>query len=550
MARLQGTTNERSEAATGVWRAGFARSEDGSLIIFGLLIFVMMLTAGGMGVDFMRFEAQRARLQATLDRAVLAASSLDQPLEPKAVVIDYFQRAGLGDYITADDITVVSSPIARSVSASVSMDVPSLFLNFVGITKLAAPASATAQQLASQTEISLVLDVSGSMGWNASGTNTSKIEILRDSAATFVNMMLCDPSDPTKQTDCTVPKGTIALNIVPYSEQVLVGEELLGYLNASNEHSYSSCVHFEDGEFRTVGISDTTPLQRAGHFDARASRKSSASNWTCKTDAWRKIVAYEDDVVTLQNKINDLRAGGWTSIDLGMKWGAALLDPDFQPVVADMIVDNRVSNVYEGFPLSWNTRGVQKVVVLMTDGVNTYEHFLDADKRSGPAPIWRTNETVSGEYIYSVYRASTNEYYWPDLSRWEDHPFGTGTYIKCGWWSCSTVNEVGNGAVQVDYPQLWAQKPWNWYSQFSWLDYPGNRNGESEKNAHLSDICTAAKTDGMTIFTIGFDTSETEETVLRNCATKPSYHFDANGLDLAAAFAEIARQVSKLQLVN
>ncbi|MDG2452861.1 MAG: Tad domain-containing protein, partial [Paracoccaceae bacterium] len=60
----------------------FARDEDGAFIIFSLFMFVLMLLTAGMALDLMRYETHRARLQGTLDRAVLAAADLDQTLSP------------------------------------------------------------------------------------------------------------------------------------------------------------------------------------------------------------------------------------------------------------------------------------------------------------------------------------------------------------------------------------------------------------------------------------------------------------------------------------
>ena len=52
----------------------FGRDEDGEIIILTLILLVVMLVVGGMGVDFMRFEARRVVLQSVSDRAVLAAA--------------------------------------------------------------------------------------------------------------------------------------------------------------------------------------------------------------------------------------------------------------------------------------------------------------------------------------------------------------------------------------------------------------------------------------------------------------------------------------------
>lgn len=66
----------------------FARDEGGVMVVFSLFIMIMILMVGGIGVDTMRFEMERTRLQNTIDRAVLAAADLDQTLDAKTVVRD------------------------------------------------------------------------------------------------------------------------------------------------------------------------------------------------------------------------------------------------------------------------------------------------------------------------------------------------------------------------------------------------------------------------------------------------------------------------------
>jgi hypothetical protein len=50
---------------------------------------------GGIAIDIMRYETQRVQLQYTLDRSVLAAASVTQPLNPVDVVENYFEISGL-----------------------------------------------------------------------------------------------------------------------------------------------------------------------------------------------------------------------------------------------------------------------------------------------------------------------------------------------------------------------------------------------------------------------------------------------------------------------
>lgn len=546
--------------------AGFFRSEDGSLIIFGLMIFLLMLIAGGMGVDFMRYEAHRARLQATLDRAVLAAASMDQPLDPEAVVLDYFEKAGLGPYIDAADIAVTDTVTSRRVEATAEMTVHSTFLRFSGINSLTAPAAGAAEESASQTEISLVLDTSGSMSWSSDSGN-SKIYELRRAAKKFVNIVLCDPAYPDRTTPCTVEAGKVSVSLVPYSEQVLVGETLLNYFTPTNEHHYSSCVTFDGGDFSGTAITPSETLQRTGHFDPWTSNSSSAaSSRTCKTDDWREITAVSGSASTLRGAIDDLGASGNTSIDVAMKWGAAFLDPVAQPVVTSLVTAGNTDEDYDGRPLDWTERGVEKVIVLMTDGVNTDQHYLYDGFRSGDTPVYRNlyecgeDDPCLGDK-YSIYDEENDRYWWDDEDSWEDHAYGAGTYQHCTyrwvregrrWTKVETCNEIteGSGARQLNYVELWEMKPWTWYDKFSWLDDQGSEHRNSAKNSRLQSICTAAKNEDIVVFSVGFEVTTSSATVMRNCASSDAHYFNADGTDLASAFAAIAREISKLRLVN
>jgi Flp pilus assembly protein TadG len=68
-----------------VWAAHanrFMRREDGTITTFALMVFILMVAVAGIAIDIMRYETQRVQLQYTLDRSVLAAASVTQPLNP------------------------------------------------------------------------------------------------------------------------------------------------------------------------------------------------------------------------------------------------------------------------------------------------------------------------------------------------------------------------------------------------------------------------------------------------------------------------------------
>ena len=79
----------------------FALDDSGTMTIFATYIILMMILVCGIGVDLMRNELERTEVQATMDRAILAAADLDQTLDPEDVVSDYFAKAGLSDFLTS-----------------------------------------------------------------------------------------------------------------------------------------------------------------------------------------------------------------------------------------------------------------------------------------------------------------------------------------------------------------------------------------------------------------------------------------------------------------
>lgn len=523
----------------------FGRDESGAVVIFSIFMFICMLMVGGVGIDLMRFERDRMALQNTLDRAVLAAADLDQTQPAEAVVRDYFDKAGVGAYLQS--VTVDEGIGYRSVSAKATSELDTYFLKLFDIDTMSAPASGQAEERIDGIEISLVLDVSGSMGSN------QRLTRLRPAAKSFVDTVLASAQE-----------GNVYISVVPYATQVGVGQNLLSKYNVTNEHSYSHCVDFGDSDFNTTEILPTDPLQRSGHFDPWYNYENPYLT-VCSTNPDTQILPFSNDQNALHDYIDDLEALGATSIDVGMKWGAALLDPGTQPVLSQMITEGSVSGDFEGRPHAYNERTTLKVVVLMTDGENTTQYFLNDGFREGLSPVWyNSSRSVSGGR-YSVQQGSN--FWWPHTQTWEDHAYGNGTYEECEWrrrngrwrWTCWDENESGT-AVQLTYPELWNRLSVNWnmnnnmgfdsYRYYNWYDDVTDSAGSNTKDARTDAICTAAKDQGIVIFTVGFEAPDRGQNVLRACASSDSHHFDVDGLAIDDAFASIAASIRKLRLVQ
>lgn len=335
----------------------FAREEDGLVTLFAILMILLMILMGGVGVDLMRHERERSRVQAVADRAVLAAADLDQTLSPEAVARDYFDKSGLADYISS--VKVEEGLNYRRVTVDASRDLNTMFMSKFGQDKLHVPAKATAEEKVAKVEISMVLDISGSMRENGKMAN------LHDASDVFIDTVL-KPENA----------DLISISVVPYTAQVNIGQDIMDQLNITQLHSFSHCVDFDDSEFDLTGISQTRSYEHMQHFEAgfnwngyhreNTGRYDNIYNPGCPKQSYEEVATYSQNATALKNRISNFQPRANTAIHLGMKWGVALLDPSFRTINQAIGGDA----VFQGRPAEYDDIDTLKTVILMTDGVN------------------------------------------------------------------------------------------------------------------------------------------------------------------------------------
>ena len=138
------------------------RERDGNFPMMMALLLVPMALAAGGALDFAAHERARVQLQDTLDRAVLAAAALEQTQDATALVKSYLKN--IPDIANASVSVKEEQKAAwRKVSATVQLPYRPVFLRLAGIERMTVPASSSAQEARQNIELSLVLDISGSM---------------------------------------------------------------------------------------------------------------------------------------------------------------------------------------------------------------------------------------------------------------------------------------------------------------------------------------------------------------------------------------------------
>ena len=562
LARLRGTA------------AAFARAEDGLMTIYGTGIFVMMMLCGGVALDFMRFEAERAKLQYTLDRAVLAAASLSQERDRTMVIQDYFRAAGLGGY--ALDIEVVEDVHFRTITAETSAPVRSLFLNMLGVDSITAPAASGATERIRNLEISLILDVSGSMGWD------QKIDRLHDAASEFVEDMLRDRED------------LVSISIVPYNGKVNTGSLLAGYYAHGGDHALSDCARFDEADFLTSSIAAGTVLTRLAHFDTvtddRADPLGGLAAPHCPTDDTNAILPFSNDAEELTDYIESLEAQGWTAIDVAMKWGTALLDPSARGRVNAMIDDGHVESTFEDRPVDYDQEGTIKIAVVMTDGENTSQFDLESNRRGAALSPFRayhpdlaggggqrTSEAIDtiladeAAARYSVWFTGLGKHYEWLRDDLRSTPVGGGDAVQLSWHEVASLFSVDYVQDQLLFwsgTRTWTDASGNARSRqraseyaegtyipdedyYAWVDEIDEQfAGPDRADQNLSAICRAARNEGVLIYAISFLAPERGETAMADCAHAAGFYFDVDDGNIQQAFQNVAASIHALKLTQ
>ena len=184
--------------------------------------------------------------------------------------------------------------------------------------------------------------------------------------------------------------------------------------------------------------------------------------------------------------------------------------------------------------------------------------------------IWWNDTTNSSYKRYSVWVPAYSKFYWPHSNVWADNAYGTDGRVCSGsnssgsGWSCTSYSSTVTGTpVQLSYAELWARTPlqvnvdknydpWMNDSQArnEWNYGVRNEVNASAKNSRTDAICSAAKAQGIIVFTIGFEAPYNGRTVLKNCASSDAHYFDVKGLEISEAFASIATSIRKLRLTQ
>ena len=503
---------------------GFARSESGMTL--PLLAASMIAVTGmvGIAVDTGRMQLVQSKLQFSLDAAGLAAGSTVNTAALNTEISKYLGanfNGYLGATLTGTSATVDATNTVITLSASAQL--PTTFMNIVGITTINVTADSQISRAITGLELVLVLDNTGSMNSSA-GQGISKIQALKTAATTLVDTLFA--SNP--------PAGKLWVSVVPFSQAVNIGTSHADWMNTTYSTSLAtmpittgpgwgstSWIGCVDARQNGKDVTDDPPSSgdtlfnqyywpsdninygspynnqsnsgnnswatptyqrcKSGSCTTVSGSCSTSGGRTCTLSGYtyasplntttqgpnymcpQAITPMTNTKATLTNAINAMVAQGNTVINQGLEWGWNMLSPRWRGLWGGTMNANAL-------PLDYNTNGMQKAVVLLTDGVNTIDN-------SSHGAYWFLHNNLLG---------TTS--------------------------SATAVTTLDNRTQQ---------------------------------------LCTAMKAKGIYIYTIalGTDTTTASLNLLKNCATAQNYYFNSPSTSqLQSVFNAIGDSLSNLRV--
>jgi len=342
----------------------FRRALSGSVAVLFAFMLVALCLCVGAGIDVARWFQARSQTIAAMDAAALAGGRVLQLDETDvsgakdAAQKFYAENVRHRLEVFNDTITFNAVDENSAFAASGNAYIKTPFLAFAHIPELplfnSAVATYSKAVLATggsskgSVEISMILDVTGSMAG-------SKIADLKIAANDLVGIVLGTDKDKTRVA--VVPYAN-AVNVGGYAVQVRgsiangtcnnPGCKRFRFQNAIRQsltHDISTCVSERTG---TDAYTDAAPASAA------VGTNYPSPNNPCLTN---EIVPLTNDKTLLETQIDALLASGSTGGHIGVAWGWYLLSPNWGSVFPAAST-----------PVEYGSADVQKIAILMTDG--------------------------------------------------------------------------------------------------------------------------------------------------------------------------------------
>lgn len=338
----------------------FAGDTTGSVaIIFAASVLVLLATAG-LAIDTARFYDVSAKMQSSLDAAVLAGAKLLDDEKSSASDIEkmaqtHFTEAMKSLGIKPKSLTPLKVTVDRStdtVTASVRASVPTLFGRLLRLPRLTRIDQTSKVVYAmNPLELSMVLDITGSMNTN------NKIADMKVAAKDVIDTLF----------QGALSDSSVRIAIAPYSASVNAGS-LAASVSAAPPAS-AICDKRGQNCHDVAGVDvDTCVIERTGVNAATDAAPSGSDrlpnvpstpygNYVCPPSTVIPLTG-KSEVGALKSIIDGYAAAGATAGHIGTAWGWYLISPNWASVLPAASA-----------PKPYSDKTVMKAMIIMTDGM-------------------------------------------------------------------------------------------------------------------------------------------------------------------------------------
>jgi Flp pilus assembly protein TadG len=357
--------------------ASFIEDRSGNFAVIFALTSIPLLMSVGLAVDYTRMLTAKSDMQNALDAAVLStakdiAQGKINSSQAKSAVTNFFEaniNANKLDIAAVKLVNFKFDPKTIKISATAETDLPLMFPVFTYGPNARVSTSSVASYVERKVEVSMVLDVTGSMNQDANGNpDPTKINELKVAAKAGVKEFI----------DNNI-SGNTRVAIVPYAFGVNAGALKSYVTNEVGLPAKDSCATDRRGSYMFTDAGPTT---------SKLTRANTINNWELNTKSGTIEVRTDgfdldlpmdgkrygkrygadcpaaavqpltNDSKLLNSTIDKLEAKGGTAGQIGLQWGWYMISENWQSIFAP-----------SAKPADYNTPNVEKVIILMTDGM-------------------------------------------------------------------------------------------------------------------------------------------------------------------------------------
>ncbi len=480
----------------------------GAIAAVAAVAAVPLIGMTGIGIDAGRGYMLKQRMSQALDAAGLAGGRAVFSASFAGDITKFYYANIPADFMGATlQAPVVSTTENKdTVTLTASAELPTTFTRVLGVDELTVNARSVIKRASRGLELVLSLDSTGSMSDN------SKITKLKSAANNLLDIIY--GGNDTAEN--------LYVGVVPYTTAVNIGSNRTGWLTGFNASAYSNsgyrgCVEARDYPYEE-SQADVGPAAQPfkSYFyastygqswyyngkkvtnsytsdngwqngSASTSHSGSGPNKWCQLASKAEILPLQASKAKAKQAINAMDAHSvGTLTNVGLSWAWRMLSPNWRGLWGAS--QQWGSTTPATLPLDYNTPGMDKALILLTDGLTNMP--------AGSGQSGCSNGSTPCSFPYGTYTA-----------------FGRLSEARLGTVKKSTA--------------------------------------DATLNERILETCTAIKAQGVKIYSIVLEEdSPTVQAVFSACASEGQYYNSPSADQLAGVFQQIAIQLSNLRLAE